>query len=296
MNIRVNSVCPGAIRTPLKMEAWGTPEAYRELMELIPYKRIGEPEDIGRSLVWLASDESDYIHGANIFVDGGMPLYPGFETGGYKIGSIPAMPRGTWLFTASRWRSWMWSSPNSNWSSSPVSGICNRTGSFPPTSGPSATSTHRFTLGPPGACFKSIANLFVRNETGQRPVLKYHPKLATDPHFRDYHYSDTSGQRAFRALPAWQRLPAAVSVRDPFLRKCRCSATCCFTNTSTATPGAALVRRIRPAGRGSWRNCFSRVTELPPMRDATQPPWGDVEMEGIAGPVRLASHRRPTFV
>jgi len=80
--IRVNSVCPGAVRTPINMEAWGTPEAYRELMKLIPYKRIGEPDDIGRAAVWLASDDSDYIHGASIFVDGGMTLYPGFETGG----------------------------------------------------------------------------------------------------------------------------------------------------------------------------------------------------------------------
>jgi glucose 1-dehydrogenase len=80
--IRVNSVCPGAIRTPINMEAWGTAEAYRELMKLIPYKRIGEPLDIGRACVWLASDESDYIHGASMFVDGGMTLYPGFETGG----------------------------------------------------------------------------------------------------------------------------------------------------------------------------------------------------------------------
>ena len=70
------------IRTPINMEAWGTPEAYRELMKLIPYKRIGEPDDIGRAAVWLASDDSDYIHGATIFVDGGMTLYPGFETGG----------------------------------------------------------------------------------------------------------------------------------------------------------------------------------------------------------------------
>jgi glucose 1-dehydrogenase len=80
--IRVNSVCPGAVRTPINMEAWGTPEAYRDLMRLIPYKRIGEPDDIGRACVWLASDDSDYIHGASIFVDGGMTLYPGFETGG----------------------------------------------------------------------------------------------------------------------------------------------------------------------------------------------------------------------
>ena len=73
---------PGAIRTPINMQAWDTPEHYRELLKLIPYKRIGEPDDIGRAAVWLASDESDYIHGATLFVDGGMTLYPGFETGG----------------------------------------------------------------------------------------------------------------------------------------------------------------------------------------------------------------------
>jgi glucose 1-dehydrogenase len=80
--IRVNSLCPGAIRTPINMEAWGTPEAYTDLLRLIPYKRIGEPEEIGRAAVWLASDFSDYVHGVSLFIDGGMTLYPGFETGG----------------------------------------------------------------------------------------------------------------------------------------------------------------------------------------------------------------------
>jgi glucose 1-dehydrogenase len=80
--IRVNSICPGAIRTPINMEAWDTPAAYNELMKLIPYKRIGEPDEIGRAAVWLASDYADYVHGISLFVDGGMTLYPGFETGG----------------------------------------------------------------------------------------------------------------------------------------------------------------------------------------------------------------------
>src|SRR5436309_6676270 len=80
--IRVNSVCPGAIRTPINTAAWSTAEAYASLMQLVPYKRIGEPEDIGRVVAWLASDEADYITGASIFVDGGMTLYPGFATGG----------------------------------------------------------------------------------------------------------------------------------------------------------------------------------------------------------------------
>ena len=80
--IRVNGICPGAIRTPINTGAWATPEAYNSLMTLIPYKRIGEPEDIGRVAAFLASDQADYINGASIFVDGGMTLYPGFATGG----------------------------------------------------------------------------------------------------------------------------------------------------------------------------------------------------------------------
>jgi len=80
--IRVNSICPGAIRTPINMPAWATPKAYAELLKLIPYKRIGEVDDVARLAVWLASDEADYITGASLFVDGGMTLYPGFETGG----------------------------------------------------------------------------------------------------------------------------------------------------------------------------------------------------------------------
>jgi glucose 1-dehydrogenase len=80
--IRVNALSPGAIRTPINMQAWSTPEAYAELMKLVPYKRIGEVDDIARAAVWLASDDSDYITGATLYVDGGMTLYPGFETGG----------------------------------------------------------------------------------------------------------------------------------------------------------------------------------------------------------------------
>lgn len=80
--IRVNSVCPGAIRTPINRPAWETQAAYDALMKLIPYKRIGEPEDIGRAVAWLASDDTDYINGISLFVDGGMMLYPGFAEGG----------------------------------------------------------------------------------------------------------------------------------------------------------------------------------------------------------------------
>jgi glucose 1-dehydrogenase len=80
--IRVNSICPGAIRTPINTAAWETPEAYAELMKLIPYNRIGEPEDIARATAWMASDDADYVQGVSFFVDGGMTLYPGFAEGG----------------------------------------------------------------------------------------------------------------------------------------------------------------------------------------------------------------------
>jgi glucose 1-dehydrogenase len=80
--IRVNSIAPGAIRTPINTAAWNTDQAYADLMTLVPYKRIGEPDDIAQAAVWLASDASDYVTGATIFVDGGMTLYPGFATGG----------------------------------------------------------------------------------------------------------------------------------------------------------------------------------------------------------------------
>jgi glucose 1-dehydrogenase len=80
--IRVNGIAPGAIRTPINTAAWSTPAAYSRLMELVPYGRIGEPEDIARAAVWLASDDSDYVVGTTLFVDGGMTLYPGFATGG----------------------------------------------------------------------------------------------------------------------------------------------------------------------------------------------------------------------
>lgn len=80
--IRVNSIAPGAIRTPINRQAWETSEAYAALMQLVPYNRIGETEDIGRAAVWLASDYADYITGTSLIVDGGMTLYPGFATGG----------------------------------------------------------------------------------------------------------------------------------------------------------------------------------------------------------------------
>jgi glucose 1-dehydrogenase len=80
--IRVNSICPGAIQTPINTGAWSTPQALASLMTLIPYNRIGQPVDISNLAVFLASDASDYITGASIFIDGGMTVFEGFAEGG----------------------------------------------------------------------------------------------------------------------------------------------------------------------------------------------------------------------
>ncbi|TDK29615.1 glucose 1-dehydrogenase [Rhizobium deserti] len=80
--IRVNAIAPGAIKTPINREAWETEEALTKLLRLIPYGRIGEPEDVARAAVWLASDEADYVTGTTLFVDGGMSLYPEFRDNG----------------------------------------------------------------------------------------------------------------------------------------------------------------------------------------------------------------------
>jgi glucose 1-dehydrogenase len=80
--IRVNAIAPGAIKTPINKDAWETEEALTKLLRLIPYGRIGEPEDVAKAAVWLASDEADYVTGTTLFVDGGMSLYPEFRDNG----------------------------------------------------------------------------------------------------------------------------------------------------------------------------------------------------------------------
>lgn len=80
--IRINSIAPGAIATPINHNAWDTQAHLQELLKLIPQKRVGNVADIGKAAVWLASDDSDYVNGTTLFVDGGMTLYPGFEDNG----------------------------------------------------------------------------------------------------------------------------------------------------------------------------------------------------------------------
>ena len=80
--IRVNSVSPGAIKTTINKEVWSDPEKYKDLLKLIPYKRIGTPQDVAKAVAWLASDDSDYVNGETLYIDGGMTLYPEFADNG----------------------------------------------------------------------------------------------------------------------------------------------------------------------------------------------------------------------
>ena len=80
--IRINSIAPGAIATPINKDNWDAEADLQKLLKLVPYKRIGQPEDIGSVAVWLASDDSDYVNGTTLYVDGGMLLYPGFVDNG----------------------------------------------------------------------------------------------------------------------------------------------------------------------------------------------------------------------
>ena len=81
-HIRVNAGAPGAIRTPINEDVWGEEESLKKLLELIPYGRIGEPEDVAAAVAWLVSDAADYVTGTTLYVDGGMMLYPGFRDNG----------------------------------------------------------------------------------------------------------------------------------------------------------------------------------------------------------------------
>lgn len=80
--IRVNNICPGAIQTPINKSAWDNQKSFNALMTLIPYDRIGQPEDIGNLVVFLASDYSDYITGSSIYIDGGMTSLESFDDNG----------------------------------------------------------------------------------------------------------------------------------------------------------------------------------------------------------------------
>jgi glucose 1-dehydrogenase len=80
--IRVNSIAPGAIQTPINRDARDTPSALQRLLTRIPYGATRQPEDIGKTAAALTSDYGAYIHGQTIVIDGGMTLHPEFASGG----------------------------------------------------------------------------------------------------------------------------------------------------------------------------------------------------------------------
>lgn len=77
--VRVMSIAPGAIKTPINEHEWGNEEGKKKMLAKIPYGRVGEPEDIGQVAVWVVSDQADYMTGTTVYVDGGMTLYPSFQ-------------------------------------------------------------------------------------------------------------------------------------------------------------------------------------------------------------------------
>ena len=79
--IRVNSICPGAIKTPINAEKFDDPEQREQVEDMIPLGKIGNPEQIAACAVWLASDEASYVTGLSLYADGGMTLYPSFQGG-----------------------------------------------------------------------------------------------------------------------------------------------------------------------------------------------------------------------
>jgi NAD(P)-dependent dehydrogenase (short-subunit alcohol dehydrogenase family) len=80
--VRVLAVGPGAIKTPINRAVWSDPRSLQDLLEKIPLKRIGEPDEVARMVVVLVSDAAAYVTGRTIFVDGGMTDYPSFAQGG----------------------------------------------------------------------------------------------------------------------------------------------------------------------------------------------------------------------
>ena len=80
--VRVLAVGPGAVKTPINRSVWSDPQSLKDLLEKIPLKRIGEPDEIARMVAVLVSDVASYVTGRTIFVDGGMTDYPDFAHGG----------------------------------------------------------------------------------------------------------------------------------------------------------------------------------------------------------------------
>jgi glucose 1-dehydrogenase len=72
LGITINSIAPGAIETPINKNLLNDPAKLNALLQNIPLKRLGEPSDVASLASFLASDESSYITGTTLFVDGGL--------------------------------------------------------------------------------------------------------------------------------------------------------------------------------------------------------------------------------
>ena len=72
--INVNNVAPGLIQTPMTEETLDDPEKSRKSMENIPWHRPGQPEEIARVVLFLASDDGDYVTGQTWVMDGGLTM------------------------------------------------------------------------------------------------------------------------------------------------------------------------------------------------------------------------------
>ena len=75
-NIRSNSILPGPIETPMQKRWKKNPKAKKDLSKIIPLQRIGKPTDIANSTIFLLSDESSFITGTELIVDGGLTARP----------------------------------------------------------------------------------------------------------------------------------------------------------------------------------------------------------------------------
>jgi NAD(P)-dependent dehydrogenase (short-subunit alcohol dehydrogenase family) len=69
--IRVNAIAPGNIHTKMNAHLFAEPEYERQMLEATPAGRVGLVADISPAVVYLASPESDYVHGASLLIDGG---------------------------------------------------------------------------------------------------------------------------------------------------------------------------------------------------------------------------------
>ena len=72
--INVNNVAPGLIETPMTSDRFENPEKLEASLERIPWHRAGQPDDIAKAILYLASDDADYVTGHTLVVDGGLTM------------------------------------------------------------------------------------------------------------------------------------------------------------------------------------------------------------------------------